>query len=122
MREGRGEEGRGEGLAVQNTSYRVVGVIGNLEDAQAEGFAHLLGGQSDAVGPAPAPKPTKQAVLARFRRFLSDYDQYRGLVDAIRIGELGVGLGVGGQVHKHAVRWQATQPPQAAPLNIPPAP
>ena len=44
--------------------------------------ARFRGRASAAGRPGAAQKPTKQAVLARFRRFLSDYDQYRGLVDA----------------------------------------
>ena len=60
----------------------VLGFPGNYQKLPPDRCTFVEPEPALLVGPAPAQKPTKQAVLARFRRFLSDYDQYRGLVDA----------------------------------------
>ena len=46
------EEGRGEGLAVQDAGNRVIGMIGDLDHAEAQGLPDLLGRQADAFGVA----------------------------------------------------------------------
>jgi len=46
------EEGRGEGLAVKDAGNRVIGMIGNLDHAKAQGLPDLLGRQPDALGVA----------------------------------------------------------------------
>ena len=46
------DKGRGEGFAVQDAGHRVIGMIGNLDHAKAQGFPDLLSRQTDALGVA----------------------------------------------------------------------